>query len=88
VTGRIARLLRLLPALVRGHRGGRCGCPLCHHAERTARAALGMPIKHPERIARDLPDHHEEWLAELATTLWPDDEYTEIITEIRPGDQP
>lgn len=83
LTGRTARLLRLVPALVRGHRGGRCGCPLCHHTERAARAAIGMPARYPERITRDLPDRDEEWLAEVADTLWPADEYAAIITEIR-----
>jgi hypothetical protein len=83
VTGPIARLLRLMPPVARGHRGGRCGCPLCHRAERAARTAIGMPPRHPERITRELPGRDEEWLAALTEELWPEDEYAEIITEIR-----
>jgi hypothetical protein len=52
-------------------------------AELDARTAIGMPLKHPERITRDLPDRDEEWLAEAAASLWPDDEYAEVTLEIR-----
>jgi hypothetical protein len=52
-------------------------------AERDARAALGMPARHPERITAELPGHQEEQLAALAAELWPDDEYAQIITETR-----
>ena len=53
------------------------------NAERAARKALGMAARHPERITRELSDRNEEWLAELASGLWPDDEYTAIIAETR-----
>lgn len=62
------------------HVRGRCGCPLCSKAERDARAAIGMPARHPERIIRELPGGQEEWLAALAAALWPEEEYTAIIT--------
>ena len=41
-----------------------------------------MPIRHPERITRDLPERNENWLADVAGLLWPDEEYAEIIAEI------
>jgi len=42
---------------------------------------LGFPSRrHPESLAAELPDGDERWLAELAAGLWPDDEYTNIIT--------
>jgi hypothetical protein len=49
--------------------------------ERIARAAIGMPAEHPERVTRK-PSRAEwkrfaAWLAEL----WPNDEYTTIITD-------
>jgi hypothetical protein len=52
-------------------------------AERDARRAMGMPVRHPERITRELPESDEEWLAGLAAKLWPVDEYAHIISEIR-----
>jgi hypothetical protein len=55
-------------------------------AERHARKAMGMPSRHPERLTRELPDGDEEWLAGLAAELWPDDEYTAIISETRRED--
>jgi hypothetical protein len=50
--------------------------------ERAARAAIGMPAKHPELLTRR-PGRGEwrqltAWLAEL----WPNDEYTAIITDV------
>jgi hypothetical protein len=43
--------------------------------------ALGFPTRrHPESMDRELPDRDETWLAALAAGLWPDDEYTEIVT--------
>jgi hypothetical protein len=43
--------------------------------------ALGFPARrHPESMDRELPERDETWLAALASLLWPDDEYTEIIT--------
>lgn len=65
---------------------GRCGCPLCNHAERHARAQLGMAPRHPERLTRELPEQQEEQLAAVATELWPDDEWTEITAETRKED--
>jgi hypothetical protein len=48
--------------------------------ERAARAAIGMPAKHPERITTK--PSRAEWrqLAAWLTELWPGDEYTQIIT--------
>jgi hypothetical protein len=51
-------------------------------SERDARRAVGMPARHPERITRDLAAGQDEWLAELASELWPDDEYTIIVAEL------
>jgi hypothetical protein len=56
-------------------------------AERRARKATGMAARHPERLAGELPEGQEEWLAGLAAELWPDDEYAQIITETRREDQ-
>jgi hypothetical protein len=47
-----------------------------------------MPARYPERITNDLPAGQEEWLAALANTLWPDDEYAAIIAELWRKDQP
>jgi hypothetical protein len=47
-----------------------------------------MPARHPEWISRDLPAGQDEWLAALADQLWPDDEYTAIINELRGDDEP
>jgi hypothetical protein len=49
--------------------------------ERAARAALGMPARHPEHVTRK-PGRAEwrqfaAWLAEL----WPNDEYTAIVAD-------
>jgi len=57
-------------------------------AERDARAAIGMPARHPERITRDLPAGQEEYLAALADALWPGDEYAAIIAELWRKDRP
>jgi hypothetical protein len=64
-------------------RRGRCSCPLCSHAERQARTALGMARKHPEWLTRELPADLEEYLGWLADQTWPEDEYADIITELR-----
>lgn len=50
--------------------------------ERAARAAIGVPPGHPELITRR-PGRGEwgqltAWLAEM----WPDDEYTAIVTDV------
>jgi hypothetical protein len=73
---------RRLAGLASGH-ARRCGCPAYDKTERDARAASGMPIRHPERLTRELPESDEEQLAGLAAELWPDDEYAQIISEIR-----
>jgi hypothetical protein len=83
VTGRLDRLLAWLCARLGAHVRGRCGCGGCDRAEREARAAIGMSAAHPERITRELPPGQEDWLAAVAAVLWPDDEYTAIITSTR-----
>jgi hypothetical protein len=60
-----------------------CLRPAVDDAERDARAALGVPPRHPERITAELPERQEEELAALAAELWPDDEYAQIIAEKR-----
>ena len=47
-----------------------------------------MPAAHPEKITRELPGGQEEWLAALAAALWPDEEYTAIITGTWRKDRP
>jgi len=49
--------------------------------ERAARAAIGMPARHPEHITRELRRGDEAWLATLCTQLWPDDEYADITAQ-------
>jgi hypothetical protein len=55
--------------------------------ERIARAVLGMPAEHPEQITRKPGraewKHFTAWLAEL----WPNDEYTAIVTDAWRQDQ-
>jgi hypothetical protein len=56
--------------------------------ERLARTALGMPAEHPELLTRK-PGRAEwrqltTWLAEM----WPNDEYTFIVTETLRQDPP
>jgi hypothetical protein len=42
---------------------------------------LGFPgRRHLESLDTELPERDEQWLAELAAGLWPDDEYVDIIT--------
>lgn len=82
------RVLAWLLGRVGAHVRDRCGCPLCNRAERDARAAIGMPARHPERITRELPGGQEEWLAALAGALWPEEEYTAIITGTWQEDRP
>jgi hypothetical protein len=88
VSRRLARILAWLLERLGAHVRGRCGCPACDKAERDARAAIGMPARHPERITAGLPDRQEEWLAALAAALWPQDEYARIIAELWRKDQP
>jgi hypothetical protein len=88
VIARLARVIGSLRARLSMHPRGRCGCPFCHKAERDARAAIGLPARHPERITRDLPAGQEEYLAALAGALWPQDEYATIIAELWREDRP
>jgi hypothetical protein len=88
VTAPLSRALAWLRAPRAAHRRGRCGCPLCCKAERDARAAIGMPARHPERITSELPAGQEKCLAALVSALWPEDEYAEIIAELWRGGQP
>jgi hypothetical protein len=62
----------------------RAGGPLARRRERAARAAIGMPARHPERITAELPGREEQWLAALAAELWPEDEYAQIVRDTRP----
>jgi hypothetical protein len=62
---------------------GRCRCPMCTWGERQTRTQLGMAPRHPERITRELPEDQEELLAWLADEAWPEEEYADIITELR-----
>ncbi len=87
MTGRLARVIAWLCARLGAHVRGRCDGLACNKAERDARAAIGMPARHPERITNDLPAGQEEWLAVLANTLWPDNEYAAIIAELWRKDQ-
>ena len=82
------RLIAWLCARLGAHVRGRCRCPVCDTNERDARAAIGIPAAHPEKTTRDLPGRQEEWLAALASALWPDEEYTAIITETWRKDRP
>jgi hypothetical protein len=82
------RAVAWLCARLGAHVRGRCGCPACSKGERDARTAIGMPVAHPERITRELPAGQEQWLAALAAALWPDEEYTAIITEVWREDRP
>ena len=56
--------------------------------ERIARAAIGMPARHPERVTRK--PGRAEWrqLAGWLAELWPDDEYTAIVTDAWRQDHP
>ncbi len=60
------------------------GGPLARRRERAARAAIGMPARHPERITAELGRRQEEWLAAVAARLWPQDEYAQIVRDTRP----
>ena len=86
MTGR--RRLRQLAARLRPHLRRMCRCPACDKTEQHARAQLGMPPRHPERIIRPLGRREEAWLTGTASILWPDDEYTAITEEFRREDRP
>ncbi|MGO9501322.1 MAG: hypothetical protein ACLPUO_07045 [Streptosporangiaceae bacterium] len=51
--------------------------------ERVARAAIGMPANHPERITRQPGRADWKQLAAWLTQLWPHDEYVAIVTDER-----
>ncbi|HYZ56411.1 MAG TPA: hypothetical protein VE733_23335 [Streptosporangiaceae bacterium] len=88
MTAMMSAALRWLIARIRAY----CGFPReylsCDQAEGDARAAIGMPARHPEHITRELPRPMEAWLAEVCASLWPDDEYTEIVADAWREDQP
>jgi len=56
--------------------------------ERNARAAIGMPARHPEHLTRK--PGRAEWrqLAAWLAELWPHDEYTAIVTDTWRQDHP
>ena len=84
LTTLLRRVLGWLCVHTDAHVRGWCPCPACDRGERAARTAYRMPIRHPERITRELPAAQEEWLAAIAAELWPADEYTAIIDQ--PGE--
>jgi hypothetical protein len=59
--------------------------------ERIARAAAGMPAGHPELVSRKPSRAQWKQLTTRLAELWPNDEYTAIVTEERqdrpPGTQ-
>lgn len=81
----LRRVLAWLCDHADAHVRGWCPCPLCDTAERDARAVVGMPARHPEYLTRNLGDGQDEWLAAIAASLWPADEYTSIIDAWREG---
>lgn len=50
-------------------------------AEKDARKIMRMNPGHPEWLTRELPGADEDWLVEVGTALWPDDEFADIIRE-------
>ena len=56
--------------------------------ERLARAAAGMPTRHPELLTRKPGRVERELLASWCAELWPDDEYTAIVAEAQRQDPP
>ncbi len=58
-----------------------------HHGHRTsrkerrARAATGMPACHPEQVTRSPGRAEWKQLAAWLAELWPNDEYTIIVTD-------
>ena len=49
--------------------------------ERIARAAIGMPAHHPEFVTPSPGRAEWKQLAAWCAELWPDDEYTAIVTD-------
>jgi hypothetical protein len=84
----LRRALRQLAAQLGFGGRGQCTCPGCDEIEQIARAAIGMPARHPERLIGGLPDGQDGWLAAAAAALWPHDEYARIITDTRRQDRP
>jgi hypothetical protein len=56
--------------------------------ERIARAAIGMPALHPEQVARKPGRAEWKQLAAWLAELWPNEEYTAIVTDLRRKDPP
>ena len=83
----LRQALRRLAAQLGAGGRGQCTCPGCDEVELIARAAIGMPARHPERIIGGLPDGQEKRLAAVAAALWPHDEYAQIITDVWRPDQ-
>jgi len=54
--------------------------------ERIARAAIGMPAHHPEQVTRKPGRAEWKQLAAWCAELWPNDEYTVIVTDARRQD--
>lgn len=82
IIARVARLLARPCGRCRRH-PARIACPATHQDELEMRAVLSMPAQHPESLTRELPADQEKYLAGLAAGQWPDDEWTDIIIEIR-----
>ncbi len=56
--------------------------------ERIARAAVGMPALHPELITHSPSQAEWKQLAAWCIEMWPNDEYTAIVTESLRQDPP
>jgi hypothetical protein len=56
--------------------------------ERVARAAMGMPAGHPEQVTRKPSRAEWKQLAAWLAELWPNDEYTAIVTDAWRQDRP
>ena len=56
--------------------------------ERIARAAIGMPARHPEHVTRKPGRAEWKQLAAWLAELWPYDEYTAIVADAWRHDHP
>lgn len=56
--------------------------------ERIARAAIGMPARHPEQITRSPGRGEWKQFAAWCAKLWPNDEYTAIVADVWRHDPP
>ena len=54
---------------------------LIRRKERIARAAIGMPARHPELVTRKPGRVEWKQLAAWSAELWPNDQYTAIVTD-------